>query len=57
MDEHDDDLTSEVLDDAEEETDSFPVTAEEFEDLDDDEDDGKKDEEENRPISEDESEL
>ena len=52
MDEHDDDLASEVIEDAEEETDSFPVTEEEFED----EDKGDEDEEENG-FSEDESEL
>jgi hypothetical protein len=52
MDEHDDDLTSEVTEDAEEETDSFPVTAEEFEDEED-----AEDAEEDGRISEDESEL
>jgi hypothetical protein len=33
MDEHDDDLASEVTVDSEEETESFPVTADELDDL------------------------
>jgi len=54
MDEHDDDLTSEVTVDAEEETDSFPVTADELEDEQDDEPVGEK---EHPGSTEDESEL
>lgn len=50
MDEHDDDLTSEVTEDAEEETDSFPVTADELVDE-------RAGEEEEPSISEDDSEL
>jgi hypothetical protein len=50
VDEHDDDLTSEVTEDAEEETDSFPVTADELED--------EREGEAAQPgINEDESEL
>ena len=50
MDEHDDDLTSEVTEDAEEETDSFPVTADDLED--------EQPGDEGEPgLSEDESEL
>ena len=52
MDEHDDDLTSEVTEDAEDETDRFPVTADELEG----EGDGEEEEEE-PAVSEDESEL
>jgi hypothetical protein len=48
--EHDDDLTSEVTEDAEEETESFPVTADDLEDE-------REGEEEDAGISEDESEL
>ncbi len=52
MDEHDDDLASEVTEEAEEETESFPVTADELEaDLD------ERDGEEEDGIGEDESEL
>jgi hypothetical protein len=50
MDEHDDDLTSEVSEGADEEVDSFPVTADELED-----ERGGEDEEPSIP--EDESEL
>ena len=50
MDEHDDDLTSEVIEGVNEEIDSFPVTADELED--------ERDGEEEEPgITEDESEL
>jgi hypothetical protein len=51
MDEHDDDLTSEIQDEATEETDTFPATADDLEDDDDTSDsDGLE-------IDEDESEL
>ena len=50
VEEHDDDLTSEVTEDAEEETESFPVTADDLEDE-------REGEEEEPSISEDESEL
>jgi hypothetical protein len=57
MDEHDDDLTSEVIEDVEEETDSFPMTEDELEDEDDvDEGDANEDGEKNG-FGEDESEL
>ena len=41
MDEHDDDLTSEVHDGADLETDSFPDTEDELDELDDDDGDGR----------------
>ena len=49
MGEHDDDLTSEVTEDVEDETDRFPVTADELE--------GEDEGEEEPTIAEDESEL
>jgi hypothetical protein len=50
MDEHDDDLMSEVTEGAEEETDDFPATADELEDK-------SEDDEEEAGAAEDESEI
>ena len=54
MNEHDDDLESEVHEGAEEETDSYPVTGDE---LDEPAQDGSDDEDEDASLDDDEAEL
>ena len=57
MDEHDDDLTSEVHEGADEETQSFPDTRDELDDSDEDADEEETRDDTEEPLDDDQSEL